>query len=98
MLYCHRIKVSEGIDVNTTSEPKVCEICHYWYFLDKDCKFHSNICNRCHDLLMMSMNLSDIAILNIKGFNCCFIFSGISKNEAINLIQNADLKEKSRAL
>ena len=26
-----------------------------------------NVCNRCHDLLMMSMNLSHIAILNIKG-------------------------------
>ena len=98
MLYFHRIKVSEGIDVNTTSEPKVCEICQYWYFLDKDCKFHSNICNRCHDLLMMSMNLSDIAILNIKGSDYCCIISLISKNEAINLMQNADLTEKSGTL
>ena len=34
---------------------------------------------------MMSMNLSDIAILNIKGFDYCCIISRISKSKAINL-------------
>ena len=47
---------------------------------------------------MMSMNLINIAILNIKGSNYCCIISGISKNEAINLMQNIDLNEKSGAL
>ena len=46
-----------------------------------------NVCNRCHDLLMMSMNLSDIAILNIKGSDYRCIISLISKNEAIKLIE-----------
>ena len=66
MLYYDRIDVSEGIDVNKTSASKECDICHYWYFLNYSFKFQPNVCNRCHDLLMMSMNLSDIAILNIK--------------------------------
>ena len=35
MLYYDRIDVSEGIDVNKTSESKKCNICHYWYFLNK---------------------------------------------------------------
>ena len=43
---------------------------------------------------MMSMNLSDIAILNIKGYDCRCIISFISKNGTINLMQNADLTEK----
>ena len=30
-------------------------------------KFQSYVCNRCHDLVMMSMGLSGIAILNFKG-------------------------------
>ena len=47
-----------------------------------------------YDLLMMSMNLSDIAILNIKGSDCHCIISLISKNEAINLMQNAHLSKK----
>ena len=44
------------------------------------------------------MNLSDIAILNIKGSEYHCIISLISKNEAINLMQNADLNKKSRTL
>ena len=66
MLYFNKIDVSVGIDVNKTSASTECDICHYWYFLNKGFKFQPNICNRCHDLLMMSINLSDIAMLNIK--------------------------------
>ena len=46
----------------------------------------------------MSMNLSDIAILNIKGSDYHCIIRLISKNEAISLMQNVDLTEKSRTL
>ena len=42
--------------------------------------------------IMMSMNLSNIAISKIKNAEC--IISGISKNESINLIQSADLIKK----
>ena len=77
---------------------KKCNICHYWYFLDKGFAIQSDPHNGCHDLLMMSMNLSDIAILNIKGANYCFNISGISKCEAIDLMQNIDLIKNSRAL
>ena len=46
----------------------------------------------------MSLNLSNIAILNIKGSDYRCIISLISKNEAIKLLQNDDLTEKSRTL
>ena len=98
MLYYDRIDVSEGIDVNKTSASKECDICHYWYFLNYSFKFQPNVCNRCHDLSMMSINLRNIAILNIKGSNYCCIISLISKNEVINIIQNADLTKESRTL
>ena len=71
---------------------------HYWYFLNYSFKFQPIVCNRCHDLLMMSIILSDIAILNIKGSDYCCIISLIIKSEAINLMQNADLTEKSGTL
>ena len=32
MLYFDKIDVYEGIDVNTTSESKECDMCHYWLF------------------------------------------------------------------
>ena len=98
ILYYDRIDVSEGIDINKASASKECDICHYWYFLIYSVKFQQIVCNRCHDLLMMSIDLSDIAILNIKGSGYRCIISLISKNEAINLLQNADLTKKSRAL
>ena len=47
---------------------------------------------------MMSMNFSDIAILNIESSNYCCIFRGISKSEAINLLQNIDLTKISGTL
>ena len=56
----------EGIDINKTSTSKECYIFHYWYFLNKGFKFQSYVCNRFHDLVMMSMNLSDIAIQMLK--------------------------------
>ena len=98
LLYFDTIDVSEGIDVNKTSASKECDICHYLYFFNCSFKFQPNVCNRSHDLSMMSINLSDIAILNIKDCDYSFIISLISKNEAIKLLQNDDLAEKSRIL
>ena len=96
ILYYDRIDISEGIDVNKTRESKECNICDYWYFPDKGFKFHPDVCNGCHNVLMMSMDLSDIAILNIKGADYHCIISRISKSEAVNLLQKADLEEKKQ--
>ena len=79
MLYFDRIDVSEGIDINETSESKECNICHYCFFLDKGFKFQPNVCDGYHDLLMMSMNLSDIGILNIKDSYYRFIIRELAK-------------------
>ena len=46
----------------------------------------------------MSLNISDIAILSLNGSEYLCIISLISNNEAIKLLQNADLTKKSRAL
>ena len=35
MLEYEGIDISEEIDLNKTSASKECDICHYWYFLDK---------------------------------------------------------------
>ena len=61
ILYFDKIDFFEGIVVNKTSESKESDICHYLYFLHKGFKFKQNVWNRFHDLLTMSMNISDIA-------------------------------------
>ena len=43
MLYYDKI---EGIDLIKKRASKKCDICHYWYFLNKGFKFQSNIRNR----------------------------------------------------
>ena len=45
-------------------------------------------------MLMMSMNLSDIAILNTSGADYHCTISETSKNDNIDLLQNIDLSEK----
>ena len=47
---------------------------------------------------MMSMNLNNVAILNIHGVGYRCIVNGISNSEVVNLLQNVDLSEKSESL
>ena len=60
--------------------------------------FQPNAFNRCHDLLMMPISLSNIAILNSKGSDYRCIISLVSKNVAVNLLQNADLTKNAGTL
>ena len=80
MLYFYIIDVPGGTDVTKMRESRECDFCHYWYFLDKWFVFQPDACNGCQNVLMMSMNLSDIAILNIHGVDYRYIISGISKS------------------
>ena len=32
------------------SKSRECDICHYWYLLNKWFKFKAYVCNGCHDL------------------------------------------------
>ena len=52
------------------------------------------ICSRYHDVLMMYINLNNIAILNINSADYRFIINGISRSDVLNLLKNADLNEK----
>ena len=60
--------------------------------------FQPNVYNVCYDLLMMSMNLSDIAVLNTESADYCCFISSIRQSEAMNLMQNIDFTEKKQTL
>ena len=76
-----------GNDINKTTESKECDICHYQYYLNKAFKFQPNIWNRCHDLLLMSINLGDITMIKIKKVDYYCVITGISKIQAVKLLQ-----------
>ena len=51
MLEYDRIDISERIDVNQTNASNECDICRYWYFLDKNFIYEPFLCNGFHDLM-----------------------------------------------
>ena len=82
MLEYDRTDISEGIDINKTNASKECDICHYWYFVDKNFNYEPYLCNGCHDLMQK-------AIVSIKGNDYRIHFWYMSKNDAINIMNNS---------
>ena len=68
-------------------------ICHYWFFND-GFKFQDCVCNGCHDLTMLSVNISDIAIITVKNVDYHCIIYNISKSEGINSLKNYVLENR----
>ena len=93
MLYYNKIDISEGIDVAKSNNSKECITCHYWFF-DHQFELQNSVFNGCHDLTMLCLDLSDIAIINVKDVDCRCIIHGISKSEAINLLKNWVIRDR----
>ena len=98
MLEYDRINVSEEIVINKTNTSKECHVCHYWNFQDISLKHQPYICNGCHDLMQKTMNFNDVAIVSVKGSDYRIYFLYMSKDDAINIMKNSNLNEKSGSL
>ena len=93
-----RIDISEGIDINKTKASNECHICHYWFFLDKNFKYEPYLCNGCHDLMQKAMNFIDVTIVFIKGNNYRIHFCYMSRDDAMSIMNNSNLNEKTGVL
>ena len=69
-------------------------ICHYQYFKDIGYKFEPYVCNKGHDISMMAYELENIAILSVKGIDYRYVLWNITKNDAINRLNNSELDDK----
>ena len=69
MLEYDKIDISEGIDRNKISASKECNICHYWYFLDKNYNYGPYPYHKCK---RVSKNVLQIYIF----FVLLLIFNG----------------------
>ena len=94
MLQYKKIDVSEEIDTTKTGASKKCILCHYWYFKDVGFRFEPHVCNKCHDVLMTVYELKNTALINVKGVNFRCILWSISRDEAINRLDNSVFKDK----
>ena len=86
--------VSEGIDVNKINASKKCMLCHYWCFKEVGFKLEPHVCNKYQGVWMTACDLTHIAILSVGGAGFRCILWGISKNEAVNRLNNSVLKHK----
>ena len=67
---------------------------HYWYFKDVGYKFQPYVSNVCYAVSMMAYELKNIAMLNAKGVDYKCILWGISKNDAVDRLNNSVLEDK----
>ena len=65
MLYYDTKDISKWIDLAKSNNSKECVICHH-FFSNHGFKFQDSVCNGCHDLTMLRLNISDIAIITVK--------------------------------
>ena len=98
MLEYDRIDISEEIDINKTNASKECDICYYLYFLDKNFNYEPYLCNGCYDLLQKAKNFNDVATVSITGHFYRIHFWCMSKDDAINTMNNSSFNEKTGSL
>ena len=67
---------------------------HYWYFKDVGFRFEPHVYDKCHDVLMTTYELKNIAILNVKSVDFRCILLGLSRDEAVNRLNNSVLGNK----
>ena len=79
MLYYDRIDISQGTDLAKINNRKECMMCHYC-FVNHGFKFQDYVCNGCHDLSMLCLNISHIAIITVKNVDYRYIMYNISKS------------------
>ena len=93
MLYYDRIGISEVTDLAKSKNRKECIICHYFFF-NHGFDFQDSVCDGCYDLITLSVNMSDFAIITVKNVDYPCIIHNISKSEAINLLENSVLEDR----
>ena len=79
-----------------TGESKECGTCHYRYFPYRG--FQPDVCNGWHDVLMMSMNHSDIAILNMKDADYSGIICEIGKEAGLFAAKSSFKRRKQNII
>ena len=89
MLEYTRVDVSEGLDINKSNKSKECDLCHYWYFLDKNFSYEPYLCNGFHDLMQKTVSFNNIAVVSVKGSDYRINFCFMSKSDAIDLLNNS---------
>ena len=93
MLEHDRIDIPQGIGIKKTNASKECKICNYWCFKDIGFKYEPHLCNGCHSLMQKAVSFN-VAIVYVKGSADRIHFWYMSKDDAINIMNNSSLIDK----
>ena len=81
------------MDLAKSNKNKECIIYHYWFFKN-GFEFRDWVCSGFHDLTMLCFNISNIAIITVKGVDYCCIINNIRKFEAIYFLETSVLDDR----
>ena len=68
-----KITNDEGIDHSRNiSTSRFCDVCKFWFFVDRNFNYEDYACNGCHNILMMTYSIGNIVILPVNdvSFRC----------------------------
>ena len=98
MLEYDRIDLSEGINLNKTSNSRECSFCHYYYFLDINFNYQKYLCDGCHDMSMKASGMQNVAIVYSDSNAYRINFNFMDLNEATYLLNNSNKNSKKGTL
>ena len=88
MLEYKRIHVLKGIGVNKSNDKlEECDICNYWYFLNKNFNYEPYLC------MQKTVSFNNVAVVSAKESDYRIHFCFMSKDDAINLLNNSVLSD-----
>ena len=68
---------------------KECNLCKFYYFLDKNFSHGPYLCDGCYDMSRKVISMENLAIINHNGNHYRVNFTFMSKKDVYNLIKNA---------
>ena len=99
MLEYERIDISEAIDIKKCKETsRECNLCKFYYFLDKSFNYRPYLCNGCYDMSLKAVSIKNLAIINHNGNHYHVNFAFMSKKDGYNLIKNAVIMGKKKKI
>ena len=98
MLEYDRIDLSEGIDVNKTSNSRERSFCHYYYFFDINFNYQKYLRDGWHDMSMKANSMQNLAIVYFKGNAYRINFTYMGLNKATYLLNNSNKNSKKGTL
>ena len=99
MLEYDKIDTSEGINIKKCKRTcRECNLCKFYYFLDKNSSYGPYLCNGCYDMSLKAISMKNLAIINHNGNHYRVNFAFMRKKDAFNLIKNVVIIDKKGAL